>query len=174
MVLYVSNPSRQMVVFYYRTKITNDNSGPAVREIPSGAQIELGHGWSRDEIEYVIEQIERTGGISAAEAHGRLGARVTGLVYREDHPVDEDEITAANASLEKAGEERSVKQATRGALAFDRAANTSKGRTKERLARVTQVEVIEELEPHRHKTGDEVSFKMTVDPDGRSDIDLPV
>ena len=176
MVLFISNPSRQNVEFYYRTRITNDGSGsgPLIKSIPSGTQVEIGHGWTHEETAYVIRQIESQGGCSAAETHGRLGSRVTGLVYREDHPIDEDEILAGNASLEKAGEERSVREATRGALAFDRAANKNKGRQATRIARTTEVEVIEELPPHTHRTGDEVAFKLTVDPDGRADIKLPV
>ncbi len=173
MVLYVSNPSRQTVLFYFRTKVTNDASGPSVVEIPSGRQVDIGHGWSRDETDYVIRQIESGGGISAAEAHGALGGRVTGLIYRESQPVDEDEIHTAHDSVERAGEERSVAQATRGALAFDRVAN-QKGRGQRRLARTTEVEIIQELEPHQRRTGNETEFKLTVDSEGRADVKLPV
>lgn len=174
MTIFVSNPSRQAVVFYYRRTISRDTSGPAAIDIPSGGQVELGHGWSPEETAYVISQIIRAGGANAAEAHGKMGS-FTGMLYRETNPVDVGEIVTAHESVMKHAEDRSVSNATRGALAFDRAANANKGqKTHGRLARVTEVEVIQELPPHQSRTGDEVAFKLSVDPEGRADVRLPV
>ncbi len=175
MTLYISNPSRQQTVFYYRRAVTRDNSGPHSIPIPSGCQVAIGQRWTKEETAYVIEQILRAGGADAAEAHGKMGA-FTGLLYREGHAVDEDEIVTAHESVLKDAQDRSVKQATLGALGFDRVANTTnKGRRGQRLARVTEVEVIQELPPHQHPTGDEVHFQMTIDPEGSSDMrGLPV
>lgn len=163
--LYISNPSRQEVVFYYRRAVTKDTSGPAQVHIAAGGQAMLGAGWTRDEITYVISQIEAQGGANAAVAHGRMG-KFTGLIYREEYPVDEDEILVAHEGVKAAAEDRSVTQATRGALAFDRNANRGK---RERIAKVTEIEVIQQLPPHQKATGDEVHFKLSVDPDGSSD-----
>ena len=165
MTLCISNPSRQQAVFYYRRAVTNDTSGPASVTIPEGGQVEIGHGWSHEETAYVIQQIFASGGAHADEARGRLG-KFTGLLYREMRPVTVDEIVEAHESVLAAAEERSAAQATRGALAFDRQAN--KGR-RQRLARITEVEVHQELAPGEKPRGDEVHFKMTVDPDGSSD-----
>lgn len=167
--IYVSNPSTQEVVFYYRRAITKDASGPSAVNIPRGGQVELTRGmrWTSEERSYVIGQIVRNGGANAAEAHGRMGSRFTGLLYREEHPVDEDEIVTAYESVKAAAEERSVERATRGALAFDRTAN--RGQKRDRLAKVTSVEVRQELAPHQKPTGDEVHFEMSVDPEGSSD-----
>ena len=171
MTLYVSNPSKQDVVFHYRTNITKDTSGPFAIPIASGTQVLLGIDWTREQKNYVIKQILSQGGADAAEAHGRMG-KFTGLLYRDNAPVSVEEIHTAHDEVVKDAEDRSVKAATRSALAFDRKANErGKG---QRLARVTEVEVIEENAPHIRKTGDEVSFKMTIDPEGRTDIKLPV
>jgi hypothetical protein len=175
MMLYISNPSRQTVVFYYRTKIaprgTTDNSGPSNVTIYSGEQVAIGQRWSPEETSYVISQIERHGGANAAEAHGRMGSRFTGLLYREVHPVDVEEIITAHESVLAAAEERSVRQTTRGALAFDVAANGASGKrgSHQRIAKVTEVEVKEQLPPHTKATGNEVHFKLSVDPDGSND-----
>ena len=163
--LYISNPSRQDAIFYYRRAITNDNSGAASVTIPQGGQVALGAGWNREEIAYVIQQILAAGGANAAEAHGRMG-KFTGLLYREDYPVAKTEILTAHEGVKAAAEDRSVSQATRGALAFDRA--TNKG-ARQRLARQTEVEVEQILPPHTTPTGDEVHFKLAVDPDGSAD-----
>lgn len=165
MTLFISNPSRQQAVFFYRRAITRDNSGPSQVVIPEGGQVEIGHGWGREETDYVITQILRAGGASAAEAHGHMGS-FTGLLYREQQPVDTDEILTAHEGVKAAAEERSVANATRGALAFDRTAN--KGQ-RQRLAKVTEVEVIQELAPREQRTGNEAHFKMSIDPDGSSD-----
>lgn len=166
MTLYISNPSRQETVFYYRRAVTNDTSGPATVHIPAGGQVEIGHGWAREETAYVVNQILRAGGADAAQAHGRMG-KFTGLLYREGHPVDEDEIVTAHEGVLEHAEERSATQAVRGALAFDRMAN--KGKRGNRLARITEVEVEQDPPPHSAPTGNEVHFKMTVDPEGSSD-----
>lgn len=172
MTLFVSNPHRQQCEFHFRTGVTKDSSGPSMVVIPSGGQVEIGHGWTKHQIAYVIEQIERAGGGNAALAHGRMG-RFTGLLYRESNPVDEDEIVTANKAVEEAAQQRSVEQATRSAVAFDRVANKNQGRQKGRLAKSTTVEIVQELEPHAHRTGDEVEFSLTVDPEGRSDVRVP-
>ncbi len=167
MTLYISNPSRQDVVFYFRTAITKDNSGPSSVSIRSGGQVEVGHNWSKEETGYVIQQILRAGGADAAEAHGSMGSTFTGLLYREKAPVSKDEIITANESVEEAGKKRSAEQATRGALAFDRSANQGQ---RERKVKTTTVEVHQQLPPHQRPTGDEVHFEMSVDPDGTADV----
>lgn len=171
MSLYVSNPSKQDVVFHYRTDVTRDTSGPFAIPIASGSQVMLGHNWTREQKDYVIRQILNQGGADAAEAHGRMG-KFTGLLYRDNHPVSVDEIQTAHEEVVHDAEDRSVKAATRSALAFDKSAN-ARGRG-QRLARVTEVEILEEKAPHDRRTGDETSFKLTVDPDGRTDVKMPV
>lgn len=166
MTLFISNPSRQQAVFFYRRAVTKDTSGPAQVIIPAGGQVEIGHGWAHEETAYVIQQVLRAGGANAAEAHGRMGT-FTGLLYRESHPVDVDEILTAHEGVKTAAEERSAANATRGALAFDRTANRGQ---RERLAKVTEVEVRQELAPHQRATGEEIHFKMAIDPDGSSDV----
>lgn len=166
MTLYISNPSRQPAAFYFRRAITRDTSQPSVVHIAAGGQEAIGQGWTREETSYVIQQILRAGGADAAEAHGRMGSKFTGLLYREVHPVDVDEIVTAHESVLEHAKDRSVAQATRGALAFDRSANKGK---RQRLAQITEVEVKQELPPHQRPTGDEVHFKMSVDPNGSSD-----
>ncbi len=167
MTLYISNPSRQDVVFYYRRAKTNDNSGPAHVTIRSGGQVMLGAGWSFEETAYVIEQIMAAGGEHAAVAHGHMD-KFTGLLYRELFPVDKDEILTAHESVKAAAEERSVAQVTRGAMAFDRTINN--GRRGARESKTTEVEIHQLPVPHQKPTGDEVHFKMAVDPDGSSDV----
>lgn len=165
MSLFISNPSRQDAVFYYRRAITNDSSGPAQITIPRGGQVELGHNWTRAELDYVVNQIESQGGLNASAAHGSMPT-FTGLLYRESKPVSVDEIVAAHEGTKAAAEKRSAENAVRGALAFDRKAN--EGKRGMRAARVTEVEVIQDPPPHSAPTGDEIHFGMSVDPQGQS------
>lgn len=171
MTLFVSNPSRQQVEFHYRTAITKDTSSPQVAIIPYGCQVEIGWGWTPEQQAYVIEQIERAGGAAADVAKGI--EKFTGLLYREARPVSVEEIEIANEKVEEDAQDRSIAQAMRGVAAFDRVANQNQGKQKGRLARSTTVEVIQEMAPHEHRTGKEVEFSLTVDPEGRSDIRVP-
>lgn len=165
MTLYISNPSRQPVVFYYRKAITRDTSQPHSVHIAPGCQEAIGQNWSREEKTYVISQILATGGADAAEAHVRLRG-FTGLLYRDVNPVGRDEIEVAHESVMQHAQERSVKQVTRSALSYDKQTNGSR---RERAAKVTGVEIKQELARGQRVTGDEVHFDMTIDPDGSTD-----
>lgn len=167
--LYLSNPTKQARVFQYRLDITRDGSGPISIDIPSGGQVALGENWSADQRDYVMRQLHRIGARDAAEAHGHLG-KFLSLIYRIDFPVDSGEIEMAHEQVVKTQEDRSVEQATKGVLAFDRNANG--GRGGRRLARVTEVEVVEQTAPNARRTGNEIEFSMSVDPQG-GDIKLP-
>ena len=167
MTLFVSNPSGQHVLFLYRDP---RNNLLARIDLQSGHQAEIGKAWSAAETALVVEQLERFGARDAAESHGTMG-RFTGLLYRDMAPVTTDEIEMAHAALVGTLEERSAAEATRSALAFDRAVNG--GTRGQRRARTTQVEVLEQLEPNARPTGREIAFGLTVDPEGSRDMKLP-
>jgi len=164
MTLYVSNPSKQHVTFHYRLA----SNLLASAEIPSGQQIALKISFA--DKDKVIEQLHRFGARDAAESHGNMG-KFLGLLYRDEFVVDSDEIRMAHAAMVETQEKRSAAEATRGALAFD--LNANRGTRNKRLARVTQVEVEQQLEPHARPSGNEVAFSLSVDPDGRQDVKLP-
>lgn len=171
MTLFVSNPSRQHVEFHYRTRITQGTDHPQVISIPSGGQVEMGHGWSWEETQYVITQIERAGGASADVAKGM--ERFTGLLWRQDKVVQVEEIEVANVRVEEALNQRSVEQATRSAASFDRVVNNNRGQHKSRLAKETSVEIVQDVPMGGHRTGDEVKFSLTVDPTAPRDARVP-
>lgn len=171
MTLFIANPSKQHVLFNYRdprTKLL------AFEEIGSGRQIEIGHAWSQDETATVIDFIRKFGGRDAAESHGALGVRFLGLLYREDYAVSREEIELGHAAVVETQERRSVTEAVRAGLGFDRANRTEAKRRGRPPAKVTAVEVEEETERHVQPTGNEVRFSMSVDPEGSDDVSLPV
>jgi hypothetical protein len=168
MSLYISNPSKQNVTFFYRDPI---NNLLARMDIGSGRQVMVGAKWTAAEKARVIEQLERFGSRDAAEAHGKMG-RFLGLLYRDMAPISTDEILMGHTAMVDTQEQRTVAETTKAALAFDRVTNGAiRG---QRRARQTQVEVIEQLAPHSRPTGNEASFSLTVDPEGRGDIPLTI
>jgi hypothetical protein len=172
MTLFISNPSKQHAEFHFRTSVGKDNpSGPQAVIIPSGGQVEVGHGWTAEQTAYVIKQLLMQGGADAAQAHGKM-QNFSGLLYRENDTVDVEEIVTAHDAMVAGQEERSAKQATRSALAFDRTVNPKRN---ERRSKVTGVEIIQQTAPNQRPTGDEISFNLSVDPEnGRSDVRLPI
>ena len=171
MTLFLSNPTKQSVTFYYRTDFTHEKGGaPQFVEIAPGTQQPLGQSWTKEQMGRVMEQLHRLGARDAAEAHGEL-EKFTGLLYRHEFPVDSDEIRMAHDKVVDMQQARSATEATRAALGFDRAANAQGRGT--RLAKTTGVEVLQEVGPRERPTGEEVAFSLTVDPEGRSDIKLP-
>lgn len=175
--LCVSNTTKQTVRFHYRLeKVTGGHAEPGqtfLLVIQSGQQVEIGRNWTPEQRAYVVRQLETFGARDAAESYAQMNGFL-GLLYREAAPVSEDEIVLGHAAVVDTQEKRAVREAVRGALAFDRTSRKEAVKRHIRPARVTAVEVEQEIPPHQRPTGDEVSFSMTVDPDGRADVRLPV
>jgi hypothetical protein len=168
MTLYVANPSTQTHHFHFREPVNNLIN---VVMLGSGRQTEIGHGWDPSQQAKVIEQLVRFGARDAAEAHGKMG-KFNGLLYRDRGAIEENEIEMAHEAEMQTREERSVAAATTGALAFD---HTVRARSRNRpSALVTETKVLQDVAPGTKRRGTEVDFDLTVDPEGRSDVNLPV
>lgn len=169
MSIFLASASKQHITFFYREP--KDNLLASV-EIASGTQTEIGHGWTMEQKEKVVEQLERFGARDAAEAHGQMKGRFLGLLYRVQGVISTDEIETGHEAVVRTQEERAASEATKAALGFDRAVN--KGTRGRRAARMTEV-VVEQLKaPGERATGDEVAMSIQIDPEGRSDVALPV
>ncbi len=167
--LYIANPSTQKVRFPFREPVNNTVDNRI--ELESGTQTIIGHGWTTEQTAKVIAQLERYGARNAAESHGRLG-RFNGLLWRDMGEIATDEIEMANAADIQTREERSVSAATKSALGFDRAVRAS--RRDRPPAKITETAVRQDVIPGQKPRGNEVDFSLAVDPEGRSDIKLPV
>lgn len=169
MSLAIANSTRGPFEFHYREPV---NKLVQVLRIHSGHQVVIGKHWSPEQKQFVIDQLERFGARDAAEVYGKLG-EFHGLTYRNDAIISSDEIVLGNEALVETQKERSVKEATRSALGFDRAVRRPNS-ARRVAAQMTEVEVRQELAPHDRPRGDEVHMHLTVAPDGRSDVKLPV
>lgn len=170
----ISNPTLQNWTVHYRLGAPGS---PELRNlmqfpVPSGGQFEIGHGWDAIQKAQFIRHLEvNYGARDAAEVHGQMRG-FSGLLYRDIGQITTTEIEQAHESETDTRQDRSVTQAVRSALAFD---NASRRDTKARPgARVTEIEVTQELPRGQRRRGNEVAFSMTVDPEGRTDVALPV
>ena len=169
MSLNISNPTHQRHIFLYREPVNNLELHAFIQP---GAQIEIGQHWTAEQQAKVIRQLETHGARDAAEVHGDLG-RFSGLLYRDRGVISVEEIHAAHESDITTREERSVSEATLGALAFDRAART--GTSERPPATLTESIVQQDVQRgQKRKKGDTVDFSMTVSPDGAKDARLPI
>ena len=170
MTIYLINPTRQHWQFHYRTPTDNLL---AMVEIRSGQQVSIGEKWNPEQTEKVLVQLQRHGGREAQEFNGLVN-RFSGLMYSLTDPATKDDILTVNQVVEETVQQRSVDEAVKAAAGFDRAANAVTSGPRRRPARITQVEVEQQLQPHERATGDEVHFSLTVDPEvGKSNIQLP-
>ena len=170
MTIFVTNPTTQNWNFHYRTP---DNNLLAMVEIRSGQQVAFGEDWTPEQTEKVIVQLQRHGAREAVDFNS-LVRKFSGLMYRVGERVEKDEILDANNVVKESLQQRSVDEAVKAAAGFDRAAQSATPGVRRRPARVTAVEVTQQLQPHERATGDEVRFSLTVDPDaGTSSIQLP-
>jgi len=169
MPIHIANDTKQHHVVSYRLRgeDSKDLQGPFYLEIPSGRQIDVGHGWAPRQRQFFIEQIEQQGARDAAEAHAKMGKHL-GLLYRDNGVIEEDEIKMGHDQVVDTQERRSAQQATRAAAGFDRAVN---GATRgKRKAKETEVEVEQLNAPHERPKGDEVAFKIGFDSEGRAPL----
>lgn len=175
MTLYVSNPSKQTLNLNYREPHEDlparHNRMLAIgagREeaVPGSAQ------WNSKQKGDFISQIETYGAHDAAEVHSHI-TRFSGPLYRDGGLISEDEILMGHDQRVATQELISAEEATRGALGFDRASQSiQKGR--QRTARVTGVEVQRERAHYERPSPDDVTFSMEVNPEGGTNIKLPV
>lgn len=168
MTLYLANPSLQRHHFYYREPANNLIN---VVELEPGSQTIIGEKWTAGQQARVIQQLEKFGARDAAETHAHM-SKFSGLLYRDRGVIESDEIEMGHSAETQTREERSVTAATAGALGFDRVSRkASKVRPS---AKITETTVEQILPPGTRPKGNEVTFGLTVDPEGRSDVALPV
>lgn len=165
--LYLANPSRQPHVFAFREPV---NGLVQYLTIPDGGQECIGHGWSPEQTAKVIAQVQSNGGRPVDEVH-RTMTKFNGLLYSDIAQITEDEIVIANEADELTRDERARSEAVKASLGFDRAVR--KGEGKRPPVRTTETTVQEEL-PRGSRKRDAVNFNLTVDPEGRNDVKLPV
>lgn len=172
MTIYLSNPTKQNFVFHYRlwAERAEDRLLRHV-SIPSGGQAEIGHGWSADQTNRVLEQLHLHGAREVSDMWTGNAAGFLGLAYRLDKVVKSDEIEIAHSKVVETQEKRSAAEATKAALGFDRSMN--QGGRGQRRVKVSGVEVQQQVAPGERLTGNEMSFSLSVDPEGRSDVQLP-
>jgi hypothetical protein len=156
--IYVANGSKQRLKFNYRLPESN-----RIHELDvhSGRQEEIGEGWTDTTVEYFIKQLEHAGFRRSSETNGRL-VNFSGFMYSIDKATTETQIRSGHEARVEAQEKISATEAQRAALAMDQA-NRLPGDRRKRLAKVTQVEVEQDVGPRDMPTGNEVKMSVTVD-----------
>lgn len=156
--IYVANGGKQRLKFNYRLPESN-----RIHELDvhSGRQEVIGESWTDTTVEYFIKQLEHAGFRRSSETNGRL-ENFSGWMYSVDKVTTETQIRSGHESRVEAQEKISAVEAQRGALAMDQA-NRLPGDRRKRLAKVTQVEVQQDVGPRDMPTGNEVKMSVTVD-----------
>ena len=152
--LYIANTTKQNWNHHFRVLESNR---PFFVQIPSGSQVSVGQGWSTAQTDSVVLQLEKFGARSAVEVNGRL-KHFTGLLYRTDKPISQNQIISGHEAVVETQQRRSAAEATKSALGFD-LANRDK-RTNKRLAKLTEVTVKQDLPRNEKPTGNEVNFRL--------------
>jgi hypothetical protein len=167
MTLYIANTTRQNWNHHFRVP---EMSRPYFVQIPAGRQVKVNENLGRDSEDAIIRQLLRYGGRNANEVSGRL-EQFPGIFFRTDRAISESEIVSGHEAVLDHAERRSADEATRSALAFDAINRDSD--TNQRLARETQVEIIQEVPKDQKRTGEEVNFSVSVAENGSSSFKMP-
>ena len=156
--VFVANGTKQRLKFHYRIP---ESTRIHELEVHSGHQELIGEGWTDTTVEYFIKQLENAGFRRSHETSGRMD-NFSGWMYSLDKPTTETQIESGHEARVETQEKISAIEAQRGALAMDQANRVPKDRRK-RLAKVTTVEVEQEIGPRDSPTGNEVHMSVTVD-----------
>jgi hypothetical protein len=156
--LYIANTTKQHYRLYLQVP---ENKRPFTYEIYSGEQVEVGHNWNHSQLESVIKQLEGLGAVQGSHISAAL-TNYSGLLYRTDKAVTESQIHAGHDAVVDAQERRSAEEAERGAKGFDIAHREGKKARGKRLAKVTEVEVSQEVPKNQKPGKDDRHFKMTI------------
>lgn len=156
--IYVANGTKQRLKFNYRMPESN-----RIHELDvhPGRQEAIGEGWSSTHVEYFIKQLENVGFRRSSETNGRL-ENFSGWMYSVDKVTSETQIRSGHEARVEAQEKTSAIEAQRGALAMDHA-NRLPGDRRKRLAKVTSVDVEQDIGPRDSPTGKEVKMSVSVD-----------
>jgi organic radical activating enzyme len=167
--IFVANGTKQRLKFNYRLPESN-----RIHELDvgSGRQEMIGEEWTNSNTEYFIKQLEHAGFRRSSETNGRMES-FSGWMYSLDKPTSETQIRSGHEARVEAQEKVSAIEAQRGALAMDQANRAPKDRRK-RLAKVTQVEVEQEIGPRDTPTGNEVRMSVTVDANAPESAQLAI
>jgi len=169
MSLYIGNTTKQTMVHCFRLPESHKMNALSIE---SGHQEKIGDGWTSDQTDAVIQHLELYGARRSNET-GMSMKGFTGLLYSVDKPITETQIVSGHDAVVDTQELRSATEATRSALAFDRSTRANKGKGK-RLAKVTEVEVVEDIQGNQKPTGKEVKFSMSVSEQGSETARIPV
>ena len=165
--LYVANCTKQTWRFCFRMPETGKEVWV---DIKSGQQEEISKGMSAAGIANVINHLERHG--ARDHADGKLKPEdFDGYLYSLNKPIHEDKIFMAHDVVVDKQEKRSVDEAVKSALGYERSNRDKK--SGKRLAKVSEVEVIQDVPSRQKPTGDEVRFSLAVAEDGNDNFKLP-
>lgn len=156
--IYVANGTKQRLKFNYRLP---ESTRIHELEVHSGRQEAIGDGWTDTNIDYFIKQLEHAGFRRSSETNGRL-ENFSGFMYSVDKATTATQIESGHEARVEAQEKISAVEAQRGALAMDQANRLPRDRRK-RLAKVTSVEVEQDIGPRDTPTGNEVKMSVSVD-----------
>lgn len=168
--IYIANTTKQHWHHCFRLPETNKS---VMMEIPSGHQVEVVESkhWTKEQIDSFIANLERFGARAAVDLNGKLD-KFPGLLYSTTRPLTEDQIHHGHDAVVEAQEKRSAEEAVRSAKGFD-VATRAQGKVRgKRLAKVTEVEVKQDLPPNQKPTGNEVAFSVSVDESAHSDLKI--
>ena len=166
MKLFICNSTRQKWHASFRVP---ESRKPYFVEVPPGAQVQVDPNLGQDWLNAIIEHIERYGGKEASKVSGKL-SEFSGYFYRWEKPVAIDDIYVGHEAVNENAQERAAGAAVNTAMAFDM---SKRDKTGQRLATETEIDVTEQVKPGQKPSGKEIKSKITISPEGSTNVKLP-
>jgi hypothetical protein len=170
MTIFLSNASRSRWVLNIRDPINNKLF---MCVLDPGQQERIGRQWNLAQTNTVVDWLlDCVKARDAAEVYSHVD-NFQGILYRIENLITSEEIQLGYEEVKTTNQDRSIREATRAALAFDQHARWNEQRNRREPARTTAVEVEQLPTPGTVPNGKEIHFDLTVDPEGRRDVELP-
>lgn len=161
--LYISNTTKQN--FWFHWSLPGGPEGKwrlqSPLAIPSGQQRPIPIDLSPAEKQSVIVQLERFGARDAAESYGKM-PNFSGILYRDEGVISEQEIVSGHDEVVKAQEERTVAAAVNTVKAVDFKLRHPKTRQDPPAPRTTAMELKQDIAPNARPTGDEAVMSVEI------------
>lgn len=140
-------------------------------EIHSGRQAQLDRDmpFSPEQNSSVVDQMETYGFRNVTDISRKL-EDFDGMVFSTKKPIASTDYEVANAALIDKQEKRSAQEATKAALGFEQ--GTRDKRTGARLAKVTAVEIKQDLDPKQKATGNEIGMSIEMSVEGHDKVNI--
>lgn len=167
MKLYIANTTKHYHRFFY---LLQEKGTRFFVDIPSGGQIQIPHDLTKNQVDYVLKQLERYGGKDVSEVTEHT-PNYSGLSYHVDKTVSEDEILIGHEATVENAEVRAIEEVAKVASGLDIITRDGESIQEKirgkRRSKMTEVQIVQETADPNVSSDSLINSTFKITPEGR-------